>query len=35
VKVMGRVNLVIVIVVLVVLVFVWHRYRERVADEQG
>jgi hypothetical protein len=24
-----------VIVVLVVLVFVWHRYRERVADEKG
>ena len=35
VKVMGRVNLVIAIVVLAVLVFVWHRYRERVADEQG
>lgn len=35
VHVMGRVNLVIVIVVLAVLVFVWHRYRERVADEQG
>ncbi len=35
VHVMGRVNLIIVIVVLVVLVFVWHRYRERMADEQG
>lgn len=35
VKVMGRVNLVIAIVVLVVLVFVWHRYRERMADESG
>ena len=35
VHVMGRVNLVIVIVVLAVVVFVWHRYRERVADEQG
>jgi len=27
--------IVIVIVVLVVLVFVWRRYRERAADEQG
>lgn len=35
VRVMGRVNLIIVIVVLAVLVSVWHRYRERVADEQG
>jgi len=35
VKVMGRVNLIIAIVVLLVLVFVWHRYRERVADKQG
>ncbi len=35
VKVMGRVNLIIAIVVLLVLVFIWHRYRERVADEQG
>jgi membrane-associated protein len=35
VKVMGRVNLIILIVVLAVLVFVWHRYRERMADEQG
>ena len=35
VKVMGRVNLIIAIVVLVVLVFVWHRYRERVADKEG
>jgi len=33
VKVMGRVNLVIAIAVLAALVFVWHRYRERVADE--
>ena len=33
VHVMGRVNLIIVIVVLVALVFVWHHYRERVADE--
>jgi len=35
VRVMGRVNLVIAIVVLVVLVFVWHRYGERMVDEQG
>jgi len=35
VKVMGRVNLVIVIVVLAVLVFIWHRYRERMVDERG
>jgi membrane protein DedA with SNARE-associated domain len=35
VRVMGRVNLVIVIVVLAVLVFVWRRYRARVVDEQG
>jgi membrane-associated protein len=35
VRVMGRVNLIIVIVVLVVLVFVWHHYREGRADEQG
>jgi len=35
VKVMGRVNLVIAIVVLAVLVFVWHRYRERMANERG
>ena len=33
VHVIGRVNLIIVIVVLVALVFVWHQYRERVADE--
>ena len=35
VKVMGRVNLVIAIVVLAALVFVWHRYRERMANERG
>jgi len=35
VHVVGRVNLVIAIVVLAVLVFIWHRYRERVADEKG
>lgn len=35
VKVMGRVNLVIAIVVLAVLVFAWHRYRERIANEQS
>jgi membrane protein DedA with SNARE-associated domain len=34
VKVMGRVNLIIAIGVVAVLVFVWHRYRERVADQQ-
>jgi tellurite resistance protein TehA-like permease len=31
---MGRVNLLIFIVVVAVLVFAWHRYRERIADEQ-
>ncbi len=35
VHVMGRVNLIIAIVVLVILVFLWHRYRERMVDEQG
>jgi membrane protein DedA with SNARE-associated domain len=34
VKVMGRVNLLIAGIVATLLVFVWHRYRERVADEQ-
>jgi membrane protein DedA with SNARE-associated domain len=34
VKVMGRVNLIIAIGVVAVLVFVWHRYRERVPDQQ-
>jgi membrane protein DedA with SNARE-associated domain len=35
VKVMGRVNLVIVIVVVAVLVFVWHRYREKMVDAKS
>jgi len=35
VRVMGRVNMVIAIVVLGLLVFVWHRYRERMVDEQN
>lgn len=35
VRVVGRVNLVIAIVVVAALVFVWHRYRERVADKEG
>ena len=35
VKVIGRVNLIIAIAVVVAIVFVWHRYRERVADKQA
>jgi membrane protein DedA with SNARE-associated domain len=35
VHVMGRVNLIIVIGVLAMAIFFWHRYRERVMDEQS
>ena len=35
VRVMGRVNLVIAIIVLAVLVFVWHRYWEKMANEEN
>ena len=35
VHVIGRVNLIMAIAVVVAIVFVWHRYRERVADKQA
>lgn len=35
VRVMGRVNLIIVILAVAVVVFVWHRYRARVVDQRG